>query len=79
MFFGQKWFFPEQAIRHWAPVKYYLFANRLRSRDFLLKGLDIPFLTPENKDVLKVYTPKEIETAGDIRKAIITYLNSLKK
>ena len=47
--------------------------------DFLLKGLDIPFLTPENKDVLKVYTPKEIETAGDIRKAIITYLNSLKK
>lgn len=47
--------------------------------DFLLKGLDIPFLTPENKDVVKIYTPKENETAADIRKAIIFYLNSLKK
>lgn len=44
--------------------------------DFLLKGLDIPFLTPENPDVLKIYTPKENETAADIRKAIIAYLNS---
>ncbi len=47
--------------------------------DFLLKGLDIPFLTPENKDIVKIYTPKETETAGDIRKTIIFYLNSLKK
>lgn len=47
--------------------------------DFLLKGLDIPFLTPNNKDVVKIYTPKETETAADIRKAIIFYLNSLKK
>ncbi len=47
--------------------------------DFLLKGLDIPFLTPENKGVVKVYTPKENETAADIRKSIIFYLNSLKK
>ncbi len=47
--------------------------------DFLLKGLDIPFLTPENKDIVKIYTPKETETAADIRKAIIFYLNSLKK
>lgn len=47
--------------------------------DFLLKGLDIPFLTPENKGVVKVYYPNETETASDIRKAIIFYLNSLKK
>jgi 2',3'-cyclic-nucleotide 2'-phosphodiesterase (5'-nucleotidase family) len=47
--------------------------------DFLLKGLDIPFLTPENKDIVKIYTPKETENAADIRKAIIFYLNSLKK
>lgn len=47
--------------------------------DFLLKGLDIPFLTPENKDIVKIYTPQETEIAADIRKAIIFYLNSLKK
>ena len=46
--------------------------------DFLLKGLDIPFLTPDNKDVVKVYYPKENETAADIRKAIIYYLKSIK-
>ncbi|WP_310992240.1 bifunctional metallophosphatase/5'-nucleotidase [Aequorivita marina] len=46
--------------------------------DFLLKGLDIPFLTPENPEVKKVYKPVEKETAGDIRKAIIAYLSSLK-
>jgi hypothetical protein len=44
----------------------------------LLKGLDIPFLTPENSGIVKVYTPKENETPADIRKAIIFYLNSLK-
>ena len=42
--------------------------------DFLLKGLDIPFLTPENKGIIKIYTPSEKELAGDIRKAIISYL-----
>ena len=47
--------------------------------DFLLKGLDIPFLTPDNKEVVKIYTPKETEIAADIRKAIIFYLNSQKK
>jgi 2',3'-cyclic-nucleotide 2'-phosphodiesterase (5'-nucleotidase family) len=47
--------------------------------DFLLKGLDIPFLTPDNKGIVKIYTPNETETAADIRKAIIFYLNSLKK
>jgi 2',3'-cyclic-nucleotide 2'-phosphodiesterase (5'-nucleotidase family) len=47
--------------------------------DFLLKGLDIPFLTPENKGILKIYEPQENETAADIRKTIIFYLNSQKK
>lgn len=47
--------------------------------DFLMKGLDIPFLTPENKDIIKIYTPKEKEVASDVRNAIIFYLNSQKK
>lgn len=47
--------------------------------DFLLRGLDIPFLTPENEGVINIYLPKEDETASDIRKVIISYLNSLKK
>ena len=42
--------------------------------DFLLKGLDIPFLTPQNKDIIKVYTPQENEIAADVRNAIISYL-----
>ena len=46
--------------------------------DFLLKGYDIPFLTPENKEVINVYKPTENEAAYDIRKAIILYLKSLK-
>ena len=47
--------------------------------DFLLKGYDIPFLTTENKGVLKVYEPDKSENASDIRKAIIMYLKHLKK
>lgn len=47
--------------------------------DFLLKGLDIPFLTPENEGIKKMYKPKESETAADIRRAIVAYLNSIKK
>lgn len=42
--------------------------------DFLLKGLDIPFLTPRNEDIVKIYYPEENEIASDIRKAIIFYL-----
>ncbi len=45
--------------------------------DFLLKGLDIPFLKPSNKGVLSVQEPKDHEPAKDIRKAIILYLKSL--
>lgn len=45
--------------------------------DYLLKGFDIPFLKPENKEVLKVYKNEEKAVAKDIRKAIIMYLKSL--
>ena len=47
--------------------------------DFLLKGYDIPFLTPKHEGVLDVYQPKPAEVASDIRKAVIVYLKSLKE
>jgi 5'-nucleotidase/UDP-sugar diphosphatase len=46
--------------------------------DFLLKGFDIPFLTPENKGILKVQEPSKEETASDIRKAVIEFMKRLK-
>lgn len=47
--------------------------------DFLLKGFDIPFLTPENDGIVKIYTPNGNENPVDIRKVIIAYLNSIKE
>ncbi|WP_263649846.1 bifunctional metallophosphatase/5'-nucleotidase [Rasiella rasia] len=47
--------------------------------DFLLKGFDIPFLTPENEGIVEIHEPTESEVAYDIRKAVILYLKSLKK
>lgn len=47
--------------------------------DFLLLGLDIPFLTADHEDIVSVYRPEESENAGDIRKAIIAYLKSLQE
>ena len=47
--------------------------------DYLLKGLDIPILKPENKDVLEVYHPKSEELSVDIRKSVIAYLKSIKE
>lgn len=44
--------------------------------DFLLLGLDIPFLTADHKDIVSVYRPSADETAKDIRKAIIEYLKA---
>ena len=44
--------------------------------DYLLKGFDIPFLSPENKEVYSVYHPKEDEMAYDIRKAVVSYLKT---
>ncbi|WP_339611267.1 5'-nucleotidase C-terminal domain-containing protein, partial [uncultured Planktosalinus sp.] len=46
--------------------------------DFLLKGLDIPFLTPAHEKVTEVYTPEESEKAADIRKVVISFLSQLK-
>jgi 2',3'-cyclic-nucleotide 2'-phosphodiesterase (5'-nucleotidase family) len=45
--------------------------------DFLLTGFDIPFLTYENRNVLKVREPNPNKDAFDIRKSVIVYLKSL--
>lgn len=45
--------------------------------EFLLRGLDIPFLNPNNKNVKNIYRPNKEEKAYDIRKATILYLKSL--
>ena len=45
--------------------------------DYLMKGFDIPFLTPNHPDVISVYTPDLSETSSDIRKGMILYLKSL--
>jgi len=45
--------------------------------DYLMRGLDIPVLNRENKDVKKVFKNKPEDLASDIRKAIITYLENL--
>jgi len=50
---------------------------KVATTDFLLKGYDIPFLKPENKGIVEVYKPIEIEVAYDIRKAVIAYLKNL--
>lgn len=44
--------------------------------DYLLKGFDIPFLTPENPGIINIYSPTESEPAYDIRRAVITFLKS---
>ncbi|GAB5400383.1 MAG: 5'-nucleotidase C-terminal domain-containing protein [Aureisphaera sp.] len=46
--------------------------------DFLLKGYDIPFLTPKNEGVIKVHKTKKAEAASDIRKAVIDFLKTQK-
>ena len=45
--------------------------------DYLLKGLDIPFLTANNKDITSVVQPKNNELTSDIRKVVINYLKTL--
>ncbi len=47
--------------------------------DYLLKGLDIPFLKPKNKDIITIYEPKQEELNNDIRNSVITYLKTIKK
>lgn len=46
--------------------------------DFLLKGFDIPFLTPDNKGIVKIHEPQKSEAASDIRKAVIEFFKSIK-
>lgn len=51
---------------------------KIAVNDFLMTGMDIPFLTPENPGVIRVETPKNYEVAGDMRKTIIEYMKTLK-
>lgn len=51
----------------------------IATSDFLLKGFDIPFLTPENEGIVEVYKPVASEAASDIRKAVILYLKTKDK
>ncbi|MAN58762.1 MAG: bifunctional metallophosphatase/5'-nucleotidase [Flavobacteriaceae bacterium] len=44
--------------------------------DFLMKGYDIPFLTPSHPGVIKVYEPEISEPATDIRKAVILFMKN---
>lgn len=46
--------------------------------DFLMLGLDIPFLKDDNPGVLNIYTPESDEVAADLRKAIIHYFKTSK-
>ena len=45
--------------------------------DYLMKGLDIPFLNEAHPDILEVYKPKEQEVSTDIRKVVVGYLKTL--
>lgn len=67
---GGTWKISEKKIQ---PNKVY----KVATIDFLLRGLDIPFLTPKNKGVISVYQPKESELAYDVRKGVIEYMKSI--
>ncbi len=68
---GKTWLVSDKKI---IPNKIYTVAFS----NYLLKGFDIPFLKPENKGIISVYTPKENELNSDIRKSVISYMKSLK-
>ena len=44
--------------------------------DYLMKGLDIPFLTKDHPDIISVFNPIPSEVPFDIRKAVITYFKT---
>ena len=44
--------------------------------DYLMKGLDIPFLTNDHPDIISVYNPIPTEVSFDIRKGLILYLKN---
>ncbi|PVW13113.1 bifunctional metallophosphatase/5'-nucleotidase [Marixanthomonas spongiae] len=57
-----------------------IYSNRtytIALSDFLLKGLDIPFLTENTPGIVRVYEPKEEELGFDIRKTVIAYLKTI--
>ena len=66
---GGEWMIKNNVLR---PNKTYTVAFS----DYLLKGFDIPFLSPENKEVYKIEHPKEEDMAFDIRKAVIENLKT---
>lgn len=47
--------------------------------DYLLKGLDIPFLKETNKGIINIYKPTKEELNSDIRKSVIAYLKTTNK
>jgi len=47
--------------------------------DYLLKGLDIPFLKPENKGIISVYKPTKKEMNYDIRNSVISFMKKTKE
>lgn len=49
---------------------------QIAMNDFMLLGLDVPFLTPENEGILNIHTPEDDELAGELRKSIIHYLKA---
>ena len=51
--------------------KYWIAAS-----EYLLRGFDIPFLTPDHPEVYQVLRPNTEDLSADIRKSIIHYLNN---
>ena len=51
--------------------KYWIAAS-----EYLLRGFDIPFLTPDHPEVYQVLRPNAEDLSADIRKSIIHYLNN---
>ncbi|HTO16002.1 MAG TPA: bifunctional metallophosphatase/5'-nucleotidase [Edaphocola sp.] len=49
---------------------------KIAINDFLLTGLDIPFLKKDAPGIIKIHTPNETDMAGDLRKSIIHYLKA---
>ena len=45
--------------------------------DYLMKGFDIPFLTPNHPEVISVFHPVSTDISYDIRKSVILYLKTL--
>lgn len=44
--------------------------------DYLMKGLDIPFLNSDHPDVISVFQPASKDLSYDIRKAVISFLKN---